>query len=85
MCIDTVSLPNVSRYDDISIYCCISTCHTELNQPKGATQMPIQALCAKCQCLHKQLYGFNENCCKTFNDVPLIKADIKKIHTLLKW
>ena len=24
MCIDTVSLPDVSRYDDISIYCCIS-------------------------------------------------------------
>ena len=24
MCIDTVSLPNVSRYDDISIYRCIS-------------------------------------------------------------
>ena len=24
MCIDTVSPPNVSRYDDISIYCCIS-------------------------------------------------------------
>ena len=24
MCIDTVSLPNVSRYGDISIYCCIS-------------------------------------------------------------
>ena len=24
MCINTVSLPNVSRYDDISIYCCIS-------------------------------------------------------------
>ena len=23
-CIDTVSLPNVSRYDDILIYCCIS-------------------------------------------------------------
>ena len=24
MCIDTVSLPNVSRYDDISMYRCIS-------------------------------------------------------------
>ena len=24
MCIDTVSPPNVSRYGDISIYCCIS-------------------------------------------------------------
>ena len=24
MCIDTVSLPNVSWYGDISIYCCIS-------------------------------------------------------------
>ena len=24
MCIDTLSLPNVSRYGDISIYCCIS-------------------------------------------------------------
>ena len=24
MCIDTVSLPNVSRYGDISIYCCNS-------------------------------------------------------------
>ena len=27
MCIDTVSLPNVSRYADISIYCCISSFH----------------------------------------------------------
>ena len=25
MCIDTVSLPDVSQYDDISIYCCISS------------------------------------------------------------
>ena len=25
MCIDTVSLPNVSRFDDISIYRCISS------------------------------------------------------------
>ena len=25
MCIDTVSLPYVSRYGDISIYCCISS------------------------------------------------------------
>ena len=24
MCIDTVSLPNVSQYGDILIYCCIS-------------------------------------------------------------
>ena len=28
MCIDTVSLPNVSRYGDISIYCCISSTYT---------------------------------------------------------
>ena len=28
MCIDTVSLPNVSRYGDILIYCCISSIHT---------------------------------------------------------
>ena len=27
MCIDTVSLPNVSRYGDILIYCCISSTH----------------------------------------------------------
>ena len=25
MCINTVSLPNVSQYGDISIYCCISS------------------------------------------------------------
>ena len=29
MCIDTVSLPNVSRYDDISIYRCISSMSTQ--------------------------------------------------------
>ena len=28
MCIDTVSPPNVSRYGDISIYCCISNTYT---------------------------------------------------------
>ena len=32
MCIDTVSLPNESRYGDISIYCCIST--------TGSQQLP---------------------------------------------
>ena len=29
MCIDTVSQPNVSRYGDILIYCCISKACTE--------------------------------------------------------
>ena len=28
MCINTVSLPNVSRYDNILIYCCISNNNT---------------------------------------------------------
>ena len=27
--IDTVSLPNVSRYGNISVYCCISNVHTD--------------------------------------------------------
>ena len=29
MCIDIVSLPNVSRYDNISIYCYISNIYTD--------------------------------------------------------
>ena len=32
MCIDTVLLPNVSQYADISIYCCISnSCYVYSN------------------------------------------------------
>ena len=37
MCIDTVSLPNVSRYDDISIYRCISSAAHVL--PKDLEQL----------------------------------------------
>ena len=43
MCIDTVSLPNVSRYGDISIYRCISRnfIHQQLTEIKGTDNTEV--------------------------------------------
>ena len=82
MCIDTVSLPNESRYDDISIYCCISSVRpciyiviTSCNHISSILEMGRYRIC-KYQCIAPKISRYND-ILRYLNSVKIVKFSHK--------
>ena len=83
MCIDIVSLPNVSRYDDILIYCCISSYYIgftliyKVNCPQTLLTLLKYHETCDTVALYRTLQGKNFTCIDNFLCIMCFAEEVK--------